>query len=39
MNFFIEGENNFSFSRCLGFRDFVKYTDLEICDTVIDIAS
>ena len=39
MNFFIWRENNVSFSRYLGFCDFVKPTDLKICDVIIGIAS
>ena len=39
MNFFIWRENHVSFSRYLGFCDYVKYTDLEICDVIIGIAS
>ena len=39
INFFIWRENDVSFSRYLGFCDFVKSTDLKICDVIIGIAS
>ena len=39
MNFFIWRENDVSFSRYLGFCDFVKSADLKLCDVIIGIAS
>ena len=39
MNFFIWSKNNVSFSRYLDFCVFVKSTDFEICDVIINIAT
>ena len=39
MSFFIWRENDVSFSRYVGFCDFMKSTDLKIFDVIIGIAS